>query len=367
MRKQKRRLSIIVSVLLLAVMIAGCGGKSDDKGSDKEGSKTEKKDDGKKIKIGFAIRTQDSPYYVKLAETVEKLSKEAGWECTVLDSGGDAAKETESMETFMSQGMDLIFLDCIDPNACIPSINAAAEQNIGVINLDSGVGEGAKDVTTVYSNNLQNGRLVGLAYVDKVGKDDAIKAIMLSGGKGEVGGQERRTGLFCGIIEGRTGCSEDDAWKAAEKFNDELTEKGKAENKDANFIVAGQGWGAWTEEGGLEAAEDLITANKDLTCVLGENDQMLFGAMTALDNSGIKNVDVLAAADGAQRAYDLIKEGKYFATGENSPVKVAQKGMEIAKEILIDKKDPWGYEDVTLTEAVAVTKEKVDEYYEYGF
>ncbi len=150
-------------------------------------------------------------------------------------------------------------------------------------------------------------------------------------------------------------------------FNQELTNSGKAENTEANFVVAGQGWGSWTEEDGLAAAEDLITANPDLNCVLGENDQMLFGAMTALENAGISNVDLVAAADGAKRAYDLIREGKYFATGENSPYKVAEKGIQVAKEILVDGKDMYSYDDVTLTEAFAVTAENVDEHYDFGF
>ncbi|WP_395015341.1 hypothetical protein [Robinsoniella peoriensis] len=58
---------------------------------------------------------------------------------------------------------------------------------------------------------------------------------------------------------------------------------------------------------------------------------------------------MVAAADGAKEAYDLIKEGKYFGTGENSPYKVAEKGIEVTKEILVDKKDWKSYEDVILT------------------
>jgi ribose transport system substrate-binding protein len=238
------------------------------------------------------------------------------------------------MDTFIAQKMNLIFLDSVEPDACIPSINAAADAGIGVINLDSGVGEGAKDITTVYSDNKQNGRAVGLAYAKKVGKDP-IKAILLSGAKGNVAGDERRTGLFAGIIEGRTGMAEADACTAANTFDDELLANGKATNADADFTVVGQGWGSWTSEEGLTASEDLITANPDLTAALGENDQMLFGAMTALDNAGITGVDIVAAADGAKEAYDKIKAGTYFATGENSPYKVAQKGMDIAKEILV--------------------------------
>lgn len=41
--------------------------------------------------------------------------------------------------------------------------------------------------------------------------------------------------------------------------------------------------------------------------------------------------------------------------------------MEIAQDILVNGADPENYEDITLTEAVAVTKENVEEHYEYGF
>lgn len=352
----KKRLAFVCAVLATFLLVAACG-NANEAGSAKGGDK---------IKVGFAIKTQDSPYFVTLVEAVEKYAKEEGWDVTVLNANGDVTKEAANIESFIAQGKDLIFLDAIEPDAVVPSINKAAEAGIGVINLDSGVSEEANDITTVYSDNRQNGRLVGLKYAEKMG-DKEIKAIILSGAKGNVAGYERRTGLFAGIFEGKLGVSEKEAWKLAKEFEKELSSKGKASNKKAKFSVVGQGWGAWTEEEGLKAAEDLITANSDLTTVLGENDQMLFGAMTALKNAGKKDVDMVAAADGAKKAFDLIKEGKYFATGLNSPHLVAEKGVEIGKEILEKGKDPESYPEVTLTEPAAITKENVDEYYEKGF
>lgn len=378
---KKRSLVSLLLVLVMAMsLLAGCSDKKDDTPNNNDTNNgtqdgtdngnddgTDEGNDSKDIKVGFAIKTQDSPYFVALVNAVKEYSQAEGWDITVLDANGDTMKEAENMDTFIAQGMDLIFLDSVEPDACIPSINKAADAGIGVINLDSGVGEGANDITTVYSDNKQNGRHVGLAYAEKMGTDP-IKSIILSGAKGNVAGDERRTGLFAGIIEGRTGVSEEEAWEAANAFDDELLSSGKATNADANFTVAGQGWGSWTSEDGLTAAEDLITANPDLTTVLGENDQMLFGAMIALENAGITGVDIVAAADGAKEAYDLIKEGTdYFATGENSPYKVAQLGVKIAKEILVDGKDMWSYDDITMTQPAAVTKENVDEYYEFGF
>lgn len=367
---KKRLVSILLCAAMVTTMAVACGSDKSSDGSSDSGTEEEA------FKIGFALKTQDSPYFVSLGEQVQKLADERGWECTILDANGDSTKERENVETFVSQGMDLIFLDAVEPESAISTINAAADADIPVINLDSGGVEESEQCTTVYSDNKENGRLCGIAYVEYLEAEgrgeEAIKAILLSGAKGNTAGQERRMGLFAGIIQGKTGCTEDEAWDAAQKLEDDLTANGKAENADANFTVAGQGWGNWTKEEGLTAAEDLITANKDLTCVLGENDQMLFGALDALDNAKIEGVDIVAAADGAKEAYDLIKENEtaknpYIVTGENSPTMVAQKGYEIAEEVLVDGNDWRSYDPVTLTEAIAVTKDNVDERYDYGF
>jgi ribose transport system substrate-binding protein len=312
-------------------------------------------------------KTVDSPYFVALVYAVERYAGELGWEVTVLTADDNIETESENMDALIAMNKDLIFLNSVDPLAAVPVINRAYDAGIRVINLDSGVDDAGRHITTVYSDNLQNGRHVGLAYAAYLGPTEPIVGIILSGMRGNVAGQERRTGLFAGIIEGRLGIPEAQAWELAEQFNTDLTNQGRAENAEAGFAVAGQGWGGWTEEAGLEAAEDLITANPNLTVVLGENDQMLFGAMTALTNAGIDGVHIVAAADGALRAYDYIRLGRYFGTGENSPWLVGRLGVEVARQILVDGVDPDTIPRITMTEAVAVTIDNVDERYEFGF
>lgn len=339
-----------------ALVLSGCGGTA---GSDEGGG-------DESFSIGFALKVQDAPYFVSLAESVEEYGAEHGWDVTVLDAGSDLQQEAANMDTFIAQGKDLIFVDAIEPDAIVPKINEAAEMDIPVIALDSGISEEANAVTTVYSDNEENGRLVGMAYAEEMG-DEAIESVILSGTQGNVGGLERRTGLFAGVIQGRTGVEAEEAWELAFEFEDELSSTGKASNEEANFSVLGQGWGNWNENDGLAAAEDLITANPEITTIFGENDDMLFGGITALGKSGLEDVDIVAAADGAQRAQDMIREGEYFATGLNSPSVVAQTGIDIAYEILVDGADPASYDEITLTEAAAITADNVDEYYDLGF
>ena len=174
---KKRVVSLLVCACMCAAMLAGCGDKpSDNAGSTAAEPKSEsaassassagtssqpEKADAEKsdIKIGFAMKTLDNSYFVSLVGAVEELAAAEGWECTTLNANMDSTKEAENMETFITQGMDLIFLDSVDPTACVPSINAAAEADIPVVNLDSGVAE-CEQCTTIYADNYQNGRML---------------------------------------------------------------------------------------------------------------------------------------------------------------------------------------------------------------
>ena len=227
-------------------------------------------------------------------------------------------------------------------------------------------------ITTVYSNNEQNGLEVGKYYAATLADDFEISAVMLSGNTGSIAGTQRRDGMFAGIIMERTGCTEEEAWTAAEEMEASLVSTGKASNADAKFTITGQGWGNWTIDEGLIAAEDLITANPSLNLIMGENDPMLIGALTALDNAGITygaegTVQLISAADGSKDGYDRVKAGDIMAIGENSPSKIGELGVEIAKDILVNGASPDSYEDITMTEAVAVTADNVEERYEFGF
>lgn len=327
---------------------------------------------GESFSVGFALRTANGSYYASIGDIVKDKCEELGWECTVLDANDDTTKELENMETLVASGVDLIFLDCVDPSAATASQQVAADAEIPIINLDSGVDDMSMQVTTVYSDNEQNGLAVGKYYAETLEEDFEISAILLSGNTGSIAGTQRRDGMFAGIIMARTGCTEEEAWAAAEEMEKSIVSSGKASNEKAKFTITGQGWGNWTIDEGLVAAEDLITANPDVNLVLAENDPMLIGAMTALDNAGITygkegTAQLISAADGSKDGYDAIKEGKILAIGENSPVKIGELGMEIAQDILVNGTDPESYEDITMTEAVAVTEENVDEHYDFGF
>jgi ribose transport system substrate-binding protein len=318
------------------------------------------------IRVGYVNKTLNNPYFVALDNALKEEVEARGWEYASLDANEDIAQEAKNMETFVSQGFDCIIMNCIDSQAALAPINEATNAGVPVINVDNAPELTANNVTSVFSDNLNNGRAVGL-YVGNTmfAADEEIRAVILSGVKGAVVSQERRTGLFCGIIESRAGLTEDEAWTEAIAFEQELIDNGKATHEAANFTIGGQGWGNWTSDEGLPAMEDLIVANKDMNLALGENDNMLLGAMTAIKNAGLdEQIQIAAAADGQKEAIKLIMDGtNYKATGENSPFKIAKLAIEIANEVISGSKTAADYEAATLTEPNAITPENAADFY----
>ena len=343
--------------ILVSVCVAGFSACQRGRGADK-------------IEVGIVMKSYQSPYFRALSDGVENAARELGWAVAVLGSDDDISREAANMDSMIQRKVKLIFLDCIDPNAVIPAINRAADAGIPVIAIDSGVGAGARVVTTVYSNNVENGRSAGRIYAGLVG-NAPIVSVLLSGAKGNPVGLERRSGLMAGIIGARLGLSDAQADAAAAEMERQLVATGRAENAEAGFVIAGQGWGDWSRIGGQAASEDLITANTaTLNLVMAENDEMNLGARIALVNAGLHRVNLIAAADGSKAAYDLMKTGeapRYITTGENSPVKVGMKAVEIAKQILIDGVPASSFAKVTTTDVFAVVAETVDNHYDYGF
>ncbi|MFS2152504.1 substrate-binding domain-containing protein [Rhizobium sp. Rhizsp42] len=289
-------------------------------------------------KIGISMKTLDAPYFAAQEVSAKKHAEELGCEVISVDGQNDLNKQVADVEDMVAQGVGALIINPRDSKGLVPAVNAATAAGVKVFVIDSTIDAQANFVTLVQSSNSQNGLLVGQWLADAT-KGKELKIALISGDKGNEVGQERRLGVLAGLTEGQ------------------LRNEGRA-----NFTVVGQGWGAWTNEGGLKAMEDLLTANPDVNVVLGENDSMVLGAQKALEQAN-KSGDVLflAAADGQKEALQAIKDGKYGATGLNDPALVAATAVDLAKKAL-DGKLPGDISKITYTTPTAITKDNVDKY-----
>lgn len=288
--------------------------------------------------IGVSMKTLDAPYFAAQEVAAKARATEIGCEVMTADAGNDLNKQVSDIEDMVARGIEALVVNPRDSQGLVPAVNAASAQGVKVIVIDSTLDPSADFVTLVQSSNSRNGMLVGRWIADQT-KGTPLKIALISGDQGNEVGQERRLGVLAGILEGQ------------------LQNTGTA-----GYEIVGQGWGLWTNEGGLNAMEDILTAHPDVNVVLGENDSMVLGARNALKAAGKSDALLVAAADGQKEALELIKSGEYGATGLNDPALVASTAVDLAKQA-IEGDLPDGLSKITYTEPVAITKENVDTYY----
>ena len=289
-------------------------------------------------KVGVAMYTLSAPYFAAQEAAAADQAKKAGCEVSTADGQNDMGKQISDVEDMVAKGVNLLILNPRDPEGLVAAANAATAAGVKVVVMDSSINTKANVITQVRSSNDQNGFLVGQWLAKKM-QGKPAKILLLSGSQGNEVGRDRRLGVFRGLIEGQ------------------LVNEGKG-----GFEVLGQGWGGWSNEGGLKAAEDLLQAHPDANVVLGENDSMVLGAIKALQAAGKSDVLVLAAAEGQKEALALIKEGKYGATGLNDPDLVARTAVDIGLKALKGEL-PADFPKLELTTPAVITQDNVDKFY----
>ncbi|WP_428390727.1 substrate-binding domain-containing protein [Lichenicoccus sp.] len=289
--------------------------------------------------IGMSNYTLAAPYFA--AQDAEAHKKGAAEGCKVISANGqnDMTKQISDIEDMVSRHVDLLLVNARDPEGLVPAVKAAVAAGVKVVAVDSGLDPKAGYITLVQSSNTQNGLLVGRWLANKMGSTP-MKIALLSGDKGNIVGQERRDGVFAGIVEGQL-----------------------AGQGHVNFTVVGQGWGGWNQQGGMTAMEDLLTAHPDINVVIGENDSMVLGAQRALEqHKRDTGVTFVAAADGQKQAIKLIEDGKYGATGRNDPTLVIDTAIDVGMKALHGTL-PKDFPKTDYTKPVAITKANASQYY----
>ncbi len=297
----------------------------------------------KDVRLGLSIKAQNAPYFVAQFDVAKKLAAEKGFTLIAIDAEGNIEKQISDCEDLISQNIDVLLINAIDPVAIIPATEAATAAGIPVIGFDTMIDDPGEYLTMVLSNNFENGRAVG-AYAAQFFADRPMRAAVISGAKGNIPGRDRRTGFFVGFLE------------------QELLTKGHT-----NLEIQVQGWGDWAQELGLSAMEDIIVAYPDINALITENDSMALGALKAIEEAGkTDQIQIFAVCDGQKEAMELINnnnQGNYMTTGMNDPALIAGTAIDLALEYAVNGKFLRTVPKVFYTEPLAITKDNVAKYY----
>jgi len=264
----------------------------------------------KDLKIGFSQVTLQSPFYVQLKNGAEAAAAASGDTLVFLDANGDVSKQNNDIQDLITQGVNAIIINPVNPDAVAPSLDAAAAAGIPVITVDRPV-RGGTVAAHVGRDNKAMGKLVGEAVVAKL-KADGISDAKIIEIQGDAGGavmMDRRDG-----------------------FHDAIKDSG-------HKIVEGP-YAEYIRANAVTAMQDLLQAHPDVKVIYAHNDDMALGAMQVLKENNRDDV-LVAGVDGLSEALQTMSSGgKYVATALNDPQYLGDVTIQVALEAAAKKKVP---------------------------
>lgn len=218
------------------------------------------------------------------------------------DSQSNAEAQVQAIEDFVALDANVIIIDPISADVVRQALQNAKDQGIIVIDVNT-VG-GLNDLT--YASIGLDEYNASYSGAEKFCKDylgGEGGVIILAGAQGDPGGENRL--------------------------------KGMTEACEANGVeVLGYQYTDWSVEKATSTTEDLIISyGDDIKGVLVPSDDMGLGAITALEQAGMKNVKMMGYG-GFQIALDAIGEGKMSMTVGMHPYLGGYQAVETAVNIL---------------------------------
>ncbi|WP_018689582.1 sugar ABC transporter substrate-binding protein [Ahrensia kielensis] len=238
--------------------------------------------------IGFVLAGPDI-YYRTEAEMFTKLAESAGHEVTVANSEYSPSKELANVEDFIARGVDIIVLLSGNAESGTQAAERATEAGIPIFFVAALPSPAGYHIPT------------GMVSGDWIGMGHTIGTAIGAAHPGE----------NIALIEGVYGQG------IAEMIHQGF-EAGVAESGGNNTIVL-ESSGGWSRNGGLEVTQDYLASGKDFSVIYAMNEEMMAGAIQALDEAGRAGEISLYSSNGKEIGWDWMKEGTMLGTVANPP------------------------------------------------
>ncbi|MBG9980554.1 sugar ABC transporter substrate-binding protein [Facklamia lactis] len=280
-----------------------------------------------KYTIGLSMNTQTNPFFVTVTEGVKDAAEELGIELIVTDAQNSPETQLTDIENILAKSPDALIIDPTDSDAIIPAVELANEAGVPVFTMDRQT-NGGEVISHIGYDAIKSGKLAGEYLVEQLGGKG--KVVELQGIMGTNVAQDRSEG-----------------------FNSIISENPDMEivsQQSANFDRAEA----------LTVMENILTANPEINGLYAANDEMLLGAMEAIEAAGRTDEIIVIGCDGLDETLEGIKGGSINATVAEPPYFLGESILKVAYDHLEGKK----IEEMVLLDNEVVTQDNVDAHLE---
>ncbi|NKM20424.1 substrate-binding domain-containing protein [Rhizobium laguerreae] len=278
--------------------------------------------------IALVQINQQALFFNQMNEGAQKAADAAGVKLVIFNASNETTAQNSAIETYVQEKISGLAVVAIDVNGIMPAVKQAADAGIPVVAIDAILPDGPQKAQ-IGVDNAAAGADMGKYFLDYV------KANM--GGKAKLGVVGALNSFIQNIRQ--------------EGF--EKTLKG-VDGIEMAGVVDGQN----IQDNALAAAENLITANPDLTAIYATGEPALMGAIAAVQSQGKQDKIKVFGWDLTAEAIAGIDAGFVVAVVQQDPAAMGGAAVDALVKASAG-------EAVTKTISVPitiVTKENVEPY-----
>ncbi len=281
------------------------------------------------LTVGVLYCILSAPAVKVFSEGIQEQAAEMNVELIELDGEWNAQKQTDQINSLISQGVDAILLNPVDNKSIIPAVKKAYEAGIPVVMGAMNIDESGKDYV--------------VSYVGADEKDVGLAAgQMMIDALGEEGGKVL-------IVEGVAGTD-------PQRFRTEGFEEAIA---GTNIVVAEKLAGDFDKAKALTVTEDALTRMDDVAGIWVHDDTMCIGVVQAIKAMGYESGEIkVVSYNGSAAGAEMVKNGEIYGTAVQ-PLNDEGKRSLLACVMAAngEKVEEW-YKDII----EPITAENVDSY-----
>ena len=284
----KKFVASLLVIAMMAALLVGCGAPTAEAGNDE-------------VVIGLAMNTLANPFFVTVKEGVEAAAAAHGYKVITTDAQDDPAIQQKDIENLITKNPAAIIIDTCDSDAIVSSIEACNEAGIPVFTMDREA-NGGEVVAHIGYDAIKSGRLAGQFLVDALGGQGKI--VELQGILGANVAQNRSAG-----------------------FNEIM-----AENPGMEIIACQTA--NFNRAEGMAVMENILQANPQIDGLYAANDEMLLGALEAIEAAGRLDEIVMIGCDALDETMEAIRDGRVEATIAEPPYFLGKMILNCAADYL---------------------------------
>lgn len=316
------KISAIVLILIMGMALVSC--RMFDAGLEQEVAT----EDDNLIVVGYSQLGSESVWRTANTASIEKaLSKENGFFLQLKNARQKQENQIKAIRSFISQRVDYIVFSPIEEEGWRTVLTEAREAGIPVILVDRTIAKKDESLyttrvgTDTYWEGEQAGKWLEQDLIKTGEQDDTINIVILEGTTGATSQIGRSVGF--------------------ERIAD----------KHDNWKIMASESGDFTTAKGKEVMEKYLWMYDDIDVLVSQNDDMTFGAIEALKESGRyigPGDDIrIISFDAGRAALERVKSGEIDVDIECNPeqgemlaevIHKLQNGESVEKEYMVEDK-----------------------------